>query len=111
MPNSGRSISRFLQEVWNEAVVTNRKDVKKSTQIAWRHLYGESCNPDAVQPRSAAAQNLYENGLSLASPQETRWFSANSMKPILKSLMSVAMIITDGTDRPILSYCLPQLCP
>jgi SecD/SecF fusion protein len=61
---------RFLQDIWNEAVVTNRKDVEEINAIAWRHLYGESTNPDAVQPRSAAAKTLYENGLRLAHPQE-----------------------------------------
>lgn len=61
---------RFLQDVWNEAVVTNRKDIEEINAIAWRHLYGESTNPDAVQPRSAAAKTLYENGLRLAHPQE-----------------------------------------
>jgi SecD/SecF fusion protein len=40
---------RFLQDVWNEAVVTNRKDVEEINTIAWRHLYGESTNPDAVR--------------------------------------------------------------
>ncbi len=61
---------RFLQDVWNEAVVTNRKDVEEINAIAWRHLYGESTNPDAVQPRSTAAKTLYDNGLRLAHPQE-----------------------------------------
>lgn len=61
---------RFLQDVWNEAVVTNRKDVEEINAIAWRHLYDESTNPDAVQPRSGAAKTLYENGLRLAHPQE-----------------------------------------
>ncbi len=61
---------RFLQDIWNEAVVTNRKDVEEINAIAWRHLYGESINPDAVQPRSQAAKILYENGLRLAHPQE-----------------------------------------
>ena len=77
---------RFLQDVWNEAVVTNRKDVEEINAIAWRHLYGEStnsapgesgvepidvpgANPGAV-PRNAAAKTLYENGLRLAHPQE-----------------------------------------
>ncbi|HUD01928.1 MAG TPA: protein translocase subunit SecD [Rhabdochlamydiaceae bacterium] len=62
---------RFLQDVWNEAIVTNRKDIEEINLIAWRHLYGESTNPDAVQPRSAAAKTLYENGLRLAHPQES----------------------------------------
>lgn len=62
--------NRFLQDVWNEAVVTNKKDIEEINAIAWRHLYGESTNPDAVQPRSNAAKTLYDNGLRLAHPQE-----------------------------------------
>jgi len=63
--------NRFLQDIWNEAVVTNKKDVEEINAIAWRHLYGESTNPDAVQPRSSAAKTLYDNGLRLAHPQES----------------------------------------
>jgi SecD/SecF fusion protein len=63
--------NRFLQDVWNEAVVTNKKDAEEINAIAWRHLYGESTNPDAVQPRSNAAKTLYDNGLRLAHPQES----------------------------------------
>ncbi len=67
--------NRFLQDIWNEAVVTNRKDVEEINTIAWRHLYGESTNPDTAAPRSAAAKTLFENGLRLAHPQEA---NANS---------------------------------
>ncbi len=61
---------RFLQEVWNEAVVTGKKESDEINAIAWRHLYGESSNAEAVQPRSAAAQTLYDQGLRLAHPQD-----------------------------------------
>ena len=56
----------FLQEVWNEAVVTNCKDVEGINAIAWKHLYGDSLDPELVQPRSEAAKTLYENGLRFA---------------------------------------------
>ncbi|MBI2743835.1 MAG: protein translocase subunit SecD [Chlamydiales bacterium] len=69
-------VGRFLQEVWNEAVVTNRKDAEEINQIAWQHLHGDSVDPDVVQPRSEAAKILYENGLRLTSPQDP---SASSM--------------------------------
>lgn len=64
------NVNRFLQEVWNEAVVTNRKDIESINSIAWKHLYGESSNNEVVQPRSDAAKILYENGLRLASSDE-----------------------------------------
>ncbi len=60
--------NRFLQEVWNEAVVTNKKDTESINAIAWSHLYGDSLDPDTIQPRTEAAKRLYENGLKLADP-------------------------------------------
>ncbi len=62
--------NRFLQEIWNEAVVTNRKEGDDLNQIAWKHLYGDSLDPDVIQPRSESARILYENGMRLANPQE-----------------------------------------
>ncbi len=61
-------VNRFLQEVYNEAVVTNKKDIDSINAIAYKHLYGESLTSDAVEPRSESAKILYENGLRLASP-------------------------------------------
>ncbi len=66
---------RFLQDIWNEALVTNRKDAEEIHYIAWKHLYGDSLDPDMIQPRSEAARILYENGLRLNNPQES---SANN---------------------------------
>jgi SecD/SecF fusion protein len=63
--------NRFLQQIWNEAVVTNRKEVEDLNQIAWKHLYGDSLDPEVIQPRSESARILYENGMRLANPQET----------------------------------------
>ena len=60
-------VNRFLQEVWNEAVVTNNKDIENINAIAYAHLYGESLNEEFVQPRSESAKVLYDNGLRLAS--------------------------------------------
>ncbi len=64
------SINRFLQEVWNEAVVTNRKDAQSINAIAWKHLHGDSLDAEDVQPRSDAARTLLENGLKLQSPSD-----------------------------------------
>lgn len=64
------SVDRFLQEVWNEAVVTNRKDADSVNRIAWQHLGGGS-EGVLSRPRSEAAQRLYEYGLRLADPQAT----------------------------------------
>lgn len=75
-PNLADVSSRFLQEIWNEAVVTGRKSVEDINMIAWRHLHGESSDPDLVQPRSESARILYENGLRLANPLESAASSA-----------------------------------
>ena len=64
------SVNRFLQEVWNEAVVTNRKDAQSVNAIAWKHLYGDSLDAAAPQPRTEAARTLFENGLKLHSPND-----------------------------------------
>lgn len=52
--------NRFLMEVWNEAVVTNRKDAESINAIAWEHLHGKNI--------SETARALVENGLTLQSP-------------------------------------------
>ena len=65
------TVNRFLQDVWNEAVVTNRKDAENINVIAFKHLNGESLESNVVQPRSEAAKILYENGLRLANPADT----------------------------------------
>ena len=63
-------VNRFLQGVWNEAVVTNRKDSQSINNIAWKHLYGESLDPASPEPRSEAARTLIEQGLTLQSPSD-----------------------------------------
>ena len=73
-PNNSQlasAVNRFLQEIWNEAVVTNRKEIDDINQIAWKHLYGDSLDPEVIQPRSESARILYQNGMRLANPQET----------------------------------------
>ncbi|MES2199064.1 MAG: protein translocase subunit SecD [Chlamydiota bacterium] len=64
-------VSKFLQEIWNEAVVTNQKEADDINRIAFKHLYGESLDPDVIQPRSESAKILYEQGLRLTNPLDT----------------------------------------
>ncbi len=61
------AVNQFLQEVWNEAVVFNKKDAEMINEIAYKHLYGDSTEESVVQPRTPAAKILYDNGLRLAS--------------------------------------------
>lgn len=69
-------VNRFLQEVWNEAVVMNRKDPKNINEIAYRHLYGDQMNSANAEPQSEAARILYENGLRLQSLKDPYCSSA-----------------------------------
>src|SRR6185436_7166369 len=63
-PALASATNKFLQEVWNEAVVTGRKEEREINAIAWRHLYGES--EESPLPRSAAAKTVYDSGLRLS---------------------------------------------
>lgn len=62
-------VTQFLQNVWNEAVVTNRKDVDSINEIAWQHLGGDLVTGELTGPRSEYAQTLYDSGLRLANPK------------------------------------------
>jgi SecD/SecF fusion protein len=60
-PTLAESVNRFLQEVWNEATVTGKKDLESINKMARRHLHTEE-----GEILSSAAQALWENGLRLA---------------------------------------------
>lgn len=64
----GNSIARFLQEVWNEALVTGKTDTESVNKIAYTHLYGDSEEQANALPRSDAGRVLLDNGLELADP-------------------------------------------
>lgn len=68
-PNLGDAVSRFLQDVWNEAVVTNRKDTESINEIAWQHLGGDTTEGEETRPMSAHAKLLYDNGLRIENPR------------------------------------------
>lgn len=62
-------VNEFLQNVWNEAVVTNRKDVESINEIAWKQLGGDETDGE-IRPRGETAKTLYDNGLRFANPAE-----------------------------------------
>lgn len=70
------AVNEFLQDIWNEAVVTNRKDIDDINEIAWQHLGGDTQLLGSLLPRSDNAKLLYENGLRLANPKERAVSSA-----------------------------------
>ncbi len=74
--NLAEHVNKFLQEVWNEGVVTNKKDIQSINAIAYRHLYGKSIASEIVEPTSESAKILHENGLRLASTDTTEVSSA-----------------------------------
>lgn len=69
-PSLKEAVSQFLQNVWNEAVVTNRKDVESINEIAWQHLGGETTEGQITRPLSDYAKILWDNGLRLANPRD-----------------------------------------
>lgn len=68
-PVLASAVDQFLLDVWNEAVVTDRKDVASINEIAWRNLGEDAADEAAPQPRSESARILLESGLRLAGPQ------------------------------------------
>ncbi len=65
-PELSDAVNTFLEEVWNEAVITNRTDPESLNEIAWQHLGGNSEHPEEFQPLTSHARILVENGLRLA---------------------------------------------
>ncbi|MBI3508954.1 MAG: protein translocase subunit SecDF, partial [Chlamydiia bacterium] len=57
-PESGEIVNRFLQEVWNEAVVTDKKDLSQLQAIAVKHLDTET------------GKALVAQGLKLQDPND-----------------------------------------
>lgn len=90
-PQLGAAINRFLQNVWNEAVVTNRKDAESVNEIAWRRLGMEQGEAFAVQPRGEDATLLYDNGLRLARLRDDQMSSAFN-----DTLSSIAILRGDN---------------
>lgn len=97
------TVDQFLQNVWNEAVVTNRKDIESINDIAWQHLGGESLEGQETRPRSDYAKLLWDSGLRLVNPKEKSVSSAFN-----DTLSSVAMMRGDdfmeweGHSHPLL---------
>ncbi|NGX53762.1 MAG: hypothetical protein K1000chlam4_00481, partial [Chlamydiae bacterium] len=71
-PTLSEAVNTFLEEVWNEAVITNRTDPESLNVIAWQHLGGNPENPAEFQPLSSHSKLLYENGLRFAGPRSLR---------------------------------------
>lgn len=102
-PNLRDATNQFLQSIWNEAVVTNRKDIDSINAIAWQHLGGNSNEAANMRPISDYAKELYAKGLRLVNPKD-----GGSDNTFNDSLSSVAMLKGDditewgGQSHPLL---------
>lgn len=102
-PSLRDSVQHFLQNVWNQAVVTNRKDIDSIREIAWQHLGGETLNEDKPRPISEHARILYENGLRLSNPAENK--SSNAFNDTLSTVARMRgddFNEWDGQSHPLL---------
>jgi SecD/SecF fusion protein len=74
--NMNRSLSsqtnRFLQDIWNEALVKGRKDADSVHRIALEHLYGKEINVTNPVHKTETAKALYEAGLRLSVDGDRR---------------------------------------
>lgn len=102
-PELKDAVSNFLQNVWNEAVVTNRKDIESINDIAWQHLGADTIEGEQTRPRSDTAKLLWDNGLRLANPKDN-----NISSSFNDSLSSVAILRGDdfmeweGQSNPLI---------
>lgn len=60
----------FLQEIWNQALLSKKTDPLSINILAYKQLYGENTNGEQFAPRSPAARTLLEHGLRLQDPNE-----------------------------------------
>lgn len=97
------AVNTFLQNVWNEAVVTNRKDIESINEIAWQHLGGDLTEGQEARPRSEEAKLLWENGLRLANPKDKS--VSSSFNDVLSSVAMMrgdSFLEWDGQSHPLL---------
>ena len=99
-------VDRFLQEVWNEALVTNQTDTKSVQRIAWKHLGGH----ENQFPISDAARILKEAGLKLAHPDYSE-----QLPEFNDSISQVSVLRGEnpnfwgGQIHPLMIF-IPKLC-
>lgn len=68
-PQLGKEVNDFLQDVWNEAVVTNQKEAEQINQIAYNKLQAAALRSGgSTLGVKDSAQILYDAGLRLPNP-------------------------------------------
>ncbi len=104
-PNSALkdTVNQFLQNVWNEAVVTNRKDIESINEIAWHHLGEQASDTQNPKPMSEIAKLLWDNGLRIDNPKERSLSSSfNDTLSSVAVLRGNDFMEWDGQSHPLL---------
>lgn len=103
MNPSLRDVStRFLQDVWSEAVVKGKKEAEEIHQIAYSHLYGENGNPTNPCPKTDTAKTLLESGLKLADPENGSYNTFDDTLSKVAILKGDSPITWGGQSHPLL---------
>ncbi len=87
-----KDVNEFLQDIWNEAVVTNQKDADQINQIAYNKLQTAAARSSGNTGIKDSAQILYDAGLRLANPAE--------FVPACTFDDSLSMIARERGDEP-----------
>jgi len=102
-----KDVQEFLQDVWNEAVVTNQKESRLIHQIAYNKLQAvenRQVSKDDTSPQvgvKTSAQVLYDAGLRLVNLQEQEVSNAFD-----DSLSMVSMFREDASETHFQSHPL-----
>lgn len=70
-PLLSEQVNRFLQEVWNQAVINQTQDVEQLNSIAQDLLYGDGKTFENAKPRTESAKVLLQNGLVLGASKSS----------------------------------------
>lgn len=97
------AVNAFLEEVWNEAVITNRTDPDSLNEIAWQHLGGNPEDPEQFNPLTNHARLLYDQGLRLAgSKSENRSSAFNDVLSSIAIFRGSDFADWQGQTHPLL---------
>lgn len=64
-----QTLDRFLQNIWDEAVISNKTSPEQINLIAYKHLYGNPSEETPIPP-SESAKILQTAGLKIAHPYQ-----------------------------------------
>lgn len=100
-PDLAIYVERFLQEIWNEALITGKKDPINLNEIAYRHLYGLE-GASLSNPLSESAKVLYEAGLRIADPTQTANSFYNDKLSMIASFREEGPLESQHNAHPLL---------